>query len=85
LETMGGKIRTKRKNLLLSDEDRAIGFYIMTDRRDNIALLKQGRRIAWFSASLSKEMVKAVVTLVKEFEREIGKKRNKPNLPTQIR
>lgn len=82
MKTTGGKIRIKRKTLLLSDKDRAIGFCIMTDKRDNITLLKRGRRIAWFSASLNKEMVKAVVTLVKEFERETGEKRNKPNIST---
>ena len=82
MKTTGGKTRIKRKTLLLSDKDRAIGFCIMTDKSDNITLLKRGRRVAWFSASLNKEMVKAVVTLVKEYEREIGEKRNKPNIST---
>jgi len=68
LKTTRGKVRTKRKNLLLSGEDRAAGFRIMTDSSDNITLLKNGRRVAWFSASFSEETVKALVGLAKHYE-----------------
>jgi len=71
LKTIPGKDRAKHEDLLLSDEDRAIGFCIITDKSDNITLLKRGRRVAWLSASMSKEMVKAMVELVKEYEGEI--------------
>jgi len=59
-------------SLLLSSEDRADGFSIMVDNRSNITLLRWSKPVAWFSAALSEEALKAFVVLVKGYEGNVG-------------
>lgn len=42
-------------SLLLTNEDRAGGYSIVTDGRHNISLLRWSEPVAWFSAMLSEE------------------------------
>ncbi len=68
------KMSDKRKgdrddSLLLTSEDRANGFSIVAENRHNITLLKQGKQVAWFSAAVSRKVLKEFVQLVKYCER----------------
>ncbi len=44
-------------NSLLTSEDRANGFSIVTDESNNIMLLKCSKPVAWFSAVVTEEVV----------------------------
>ncbi len=52
-------------SLLLTSEGRAGGFSITADGRHNISLLRWSESIAWFSAMLSEETIRAFVELIK--------------------
>lgn len=54
---------------LLTDDDRANGFSIVTDDRHNTTLLKQGKPVAWFSAAVNGEVLRGFLGLVKDCER----------------
>ncbi len=60
--------RDKYSYLFLSSEDRANGFAIETDERNNITLLRGSKQLAQFSRALSKETVKVFVRLVRDYE-----------------
>ncbi len=52
----------------LSTQDIEDGFSIAMDRK-NITLLKRGKQVAWFSASVvSEEPIKAFIMLIKAYE-----------------
>jgi len=51
--------------LSLTSEDRASGFSITVDERHNISLLRWNKPVAWFSAMLSEETIRAFVELIK--------------------
>jgi hypothetical protein len=78
LKTKGGNERVERKKPPISSEDRAAGFYVAADTNNNITILRNGRRVAWLSASMSKGMIHVIITLVKELETETGESQNKP-------
>jgi len=52
-------------SLPLTNEDRASGFSITADGRHNISLLRWNKPVAWFSAMLSKETIRAFLELIK--------------------
>jgi len=56
-------------SLLLSSEGRADGFSIVCDNRQNITLLKWSKPVAWFSASVTEETLKAFLGIVRDYER----------------
>lgn len=60
--------RDKYSYLFLSSEDRANGFAIETDERNNITLLRGSKQLDQFSRALSKETVKVFVRLVRDYE-----------------
>jgi len=67
---MSGKQEVDRGNSLLpTSEDRANGFSIVADDRHNTTLLKWGKRVAWFSAAVTEETLRAFLELVKDSER----------------
>ncbi|MBA7690959.1 hypothetical protein ES703_99495 [subsurface metagenome] len=49
----------KGDSLLLSSEDKADGFSILRDNRHNITLLKWSKPVAWFSAAVTEETLRA--------------------------
>ncbi len=59
--------RDKYSYLFLSSEDRANGFAIETDERNNITLLKGNEPIARFSRIMSEKTVNAFVELIKGY------------------
>jgi len=59
----------KVNSLLLPSEDRANGLSIVADDRHNTTLLKWGKRVAWFSAVVTEEVVVAFLKLIKDSER----------------
>ena len=59
----------KGSSSLLSSEDRASGFSIVADDCHNTTLLKQGKRVAWFSVAVSREVMREFLKLVKDCER----------------
>jgi len=48
---------------LLSNEEKADGFSIVCDSRDDIALLKWSKPVAWFSAEVTEETLTAFVAM----------------------
>ena len=54
---------------LLSSEDKAEGFSIVTDSCHNIVLLKRGKPIFWISAVVDEEVRRALLEMVKDCER----------------
>lgn len=56
---------------LLTSEERVDGFSIEADSRHNITLLRWGKPVAWFSAAMSREVVRALLDLIKA-ERGLG-------------
>jgi len=56
--------------LLLTNEDRASGFSITVDGCYNISLLRRSQPVAWFSAMLSKETIRAFLELIKSLTPE---------------
>ncbi len=54
---------------LLSSEDKADGFSIATDSCHNIVLLKRGKPVAEFSAVVAEEVLRALLEMVKDCER----------------
>ncbi len=59
----------KSDSLLLSSKDKVDGLYILTDKDLNITLLRGGRPVAWFSAMMTEERLKAFLEVMKDFER----------------
>ena len=53
---------------LLSNEDEAGGFSMARDSRHNITLLRRSKPIAWFSAAVTEDVLRAFLKLVKEHE-----------------
>ena len=71
---MSGKREVDRGNsLLLTSKDRVDGFSIAADGRHNTTLLKRGKRVAWFSAMLSEETIRAFLELTTEKEERNGR------------
>ncbi len=67
---MGGKREVDRGNsLLLTSEGRADGFSVVTDGRGNTTLLRWDKQVAWFSAAVTGETLRALSELVKSCER----------------
>jgi len=67
---MNGKRAVDRGNyLLLTSKDRVDGFSIMTDSHRNITLLRWGKRVAWFSAVVNEETLRAFLELAEDCER----------------
>ncbi len=60
-------------SLLLTSEDRANGFSIITDESHNVTLLKRGSPMAWFAATVTEEVVTAFLKLIKDSERSDNK------------
>jgi len=58
---------------LLTSEDRANGFSVVGDKSHNITLLKQGRPMAWFAATVTEEVIVAFLKLIKDSERSDNK------------
>ncbi len=58
----------KGESLLLTSEDRANGFSVVTDNRHNITLLKWSKQVAWFSTAVTGEVVREFLELVKDCE-----------------
>lgn len=56
-------------SLLLTQEDGANGFSIEADEPHKIMLLKWGKPIAWFSAAVTREVLREFLKLVKDCER----------------
>jgi len=54
---------------LLSSEDKADGFSVVTDGRHNIILLKRGKSVAWFSAVVTEEVVRSFLEMMKDCDR----------------
>jgi len=54
----------RRFSSLLTDRDRASGFSVQSSDGRSIALLKGGKSVAWFSAAVSAEMVRAMARLI---------------------
>lgn len=50
---------------LLSNEGKAGGFSIVCDNRHNITLLKCSKPIAWFSAAVTQETLRAFLETIK--------------------
>ncbi len=59
--------------MLLTSEDRANGFSIVGDESHNITLLKEGRPMAWFTATVTEEVIMAFLKLIKDSERSDNK------------
>ena len=57
-------------SLPLTSEDKASGFSITADGRHNISLLRWSQPVAWFSAMLSKETIRAFLELIKSLTPE---------------
>ncbi len=55
-------------SLLLTSEDKTNGFSIVGDESHNITLFKQGRPMAWFAATVAKEVIMAFLGLIKDSE-----------------
>lgn len=66
---MSGEREVDRGDFLLTDDDRANGFSIVTDDRHNTTMLKQGKPVAWFSAAVNGEVLRVFLGLVKDCER----------------
>ena len=62
-------------SLILTDEDKAKGFCVMT-RGGSVMLLKCGKPVAWFSTAISAETMGAMVELARACE-ETKKSTNK--------
>jgi hypothetical protein len=54
--------------LLLSSEDRDNGFSIVADDHHNITLLRWSKPVAWFSAAVTEDVLRAFLKLVKGHE-----------------
>jgi len=54
---------------ILTSQERANGFSMQLSEDRDITLLKQGRSVAWFSAAVSAEAVKAIVSLIASCEK----------------
>ena len=52
---------------VLSSTDKDNGFSIMTDDRHNIILLEWNKPVAWFSAIVTKEVIREFVELIKRY------------------
>jgi len=67
---MSGKREVDRgDSLLITSKDRVDGFSIVTDGPGNITLLRWGKSVAWFSATVSEETLRAALELAKDRER----------------
>lgn len=62
---------------LLMSQDRAKGFSVQMNESRNITLLKRDKPVAWFSAAISAETVRAMVRLIASYEKasQTGNKR----------
>lgn len=64
----------------LTSEDKAAGFAIEADECDNITLLKQSKRVAWFSKAVSEELAKVFIRVIMgrhiSAKRRVSGKRN---------
>ena len=75
---MGDKREVARGNsLLLTSKDGVDDFSIMADDRHNTTLLKRGKQVAWFSAAVTEETLRALLELVKDCERSMGEQRKR--------
>jgi len=63
----------KSDSLLLTSQDRANGFSVVRDDHHNTTLLKWGRPMAWFAATVTEEVVVAFLKLIKDYERSDNK------------
>ncbi len=71
---MNGEQEVDRDDsLLLTSEDRADGFSMVADESHNITLLKRGRPMAWFAATVTEEVIVAFLKLVKDSEQSDNK------------
>lgn len=71
---MSGEQEIDRANsLLLMSEDRANGFSMMTDESHNVTLLKRGRPMAWFAATVTEEVIMAFLKLIRDSEQSDNK------------
>ena len=59
----------KGNSLLLTSKDGVDGFSISADGRGNTTLLRWGKQVAWFSAAVTWETVRALSELVRSCER----------------
>lgn len=60
-------------SVLLTSEDKADGFSIVGDESHNITLLKQGRPMAWFAATVTAEVIVAFLKLIRDSEQSDNK------------
>lgn len=58
--------------LSLTSEERVNGFSYMADDQHNITLLKCGKRVAWFSAAVSAEVLRGFLALISSPTRKKG-------------
>lgn len=59
------------RGFVLTSEDRASGFSIVADDRHNITLSKWGKPVAWFSAAMTREVLREFLELIKDCERNM--------------
>ena len=57
-------------SLMLTSTDRASGYSVVADERHNISLLRWNKPVAWFSAAMSGETLRAFLELIKSLTLE---------------
>ncbi len=53
-------------SFVLASEDRDNGFSIVADDHNNITLLKWRKPVAWFSATVTRKVVREFLELIKD-------------------
>jgi len=56
---------------LLSNEDKETGFSMAHDSCHNITLLREGSPVAWFSAAVNEDVLRAFLKLIRDREGNI--------------
>lgn len=59
----------REESEVLMSQGKTNGFSVQLSEGRDITLLKQGRSVAWFSAAVSAEMVKAIASLIASCEK----------------
>jgi len=67
----GEKEVDRGDSFVLTSEDRANGFSIVADDHNNITLLRWRKPVAWFSAAVTRKVVREFLELIKGCERSV--------------
>lgn len=59
----------RNDTLLLTSEDRAKGFSIVSDDYHNVTVLKRGKPFAWFSSRVTGELLREFLKLAIDYEK----------------